>query len=294
MPHASHGKMWKRGRSESLKIESTKLHKDGSAAARKREGMEFRKLVMITLLLFSASFLFCFPAFALTNKEIASYQREIADRPIGERIALWSEKFIGAAYDPDPLGEYVRKSVIVADERVDCMYLSFRAVELALGHTPEESILIALDKRFINKGVLEGGRVINYEDRFQYGEDMLDSRKWGREITGDIGPVTSVKGSRGRASVGMISKDALQEQIKKWGREPVLKDGDLVFFVKYPDKRVVGEIIGHIGVIKIEKGIPYLIHAGGRKNNGGEVKKILFYDYVSSMPFAGVRVSRFP
>ncbi|MDP1758212.1 MAG: hypothetical protein Q8K77_00255, partial [Thermodesulfovibrionales bacterium] len=111
----------------------------------------------------------------MPDSEIAVFQKEIADKPIGERIALWAEKFVGTPYDPDPLGEYVTKKAIVADERVDCMYLSFRAVELALSLTPDKAIDIALDKRFITKGKLDSeGNVSNYEDRFQYGEDMLD------------------------------------------------------------------------------------------------------------------------
>ena len=41
---------------------------------------------------------------------------------------------------------------------------------------PDKAIDIALDKRFITKGRLDSkGNVVNYEDRFQYGEDMLDS-----------------------------------------------------------------------------------------------------------------------
>ena len=50
-----------------------------------------------------------------------------------ERIAFWAEQYIDVPYDTDPWGDYVRKNVIVADERVDCMYLTFRSVELALG-----------------------------------------------------------------------------------------------------------------------------------------------------------------
>jgi len=243
-------------------------------------------------------------ALALTDGEIASYQREIADRPIGERIALWAERFVGTPYDPDPIGEYVKKRVIVADERVDCMYLSFRAVELALGRTPSESIDVALDKRFMTKGIMRDGTVVNYDERFQYGEDMLDSMKWGREITGDIGHLTSIKGSRGRGSVEILSKETLIEILKGQARD--LRSGDLIFFIKYPEKRVAGEIVGHIGVIKREGRDVYLIHASGRKKHenphrlkppggtgNGEVKKVPFYDYVRSMPFAGIRVSRF-
>jgi hypothetical protein len=248
-------------------------------------------VIGITVSLFLTLFL-PGPLLAFADTDIASYQKEIADKPIGERIAWWAEKFVGTPYDPDPLGEYVTKNAIVADERVDCMYLSFRAVELAMGHTPDESIAIALDKRFIHKGTVNDGAVANYEDRFQYGEDMLDSGKWGKEITGDIGLLSSIRGSRGRERVTMISKDTLINEIRKQ-RGLRLKNGDFIFFVKSPGKRVDDEIVGHIGIIKFEGETPYLIHAGGRKQRGGEVKKVLFSDYVRSMPFAGIKVSRF-
>ncbi len=72
-------------------------------------------------------FLFVFSLFLpfsvypfMSDSEIAVFQKEITNKPVGERIALWAERFVGAPYDPDPLGEYVTKEVIVADERVDC------------------------------------------------------------------------------------------------------------------------------------------------------------------------------
>lgn len=261
-------------------------------------------LFLLPLLLLSPSYAF------MSDKEIASFQKEIADRPVGERIALWAEKFVGTPYDPDPRGEYVTKNVIVADERVDCVYLSFRAVELAMGLTPEEAINIALDRRFTKKGEIDSkGNVLNYEDRFQYGEDMLDSGKWGREITEELGEVTEITGSRGRDKVKMILKKDFLTSLNslKSSSSSKFKDGDLIFFIKAVEKRKVGEIVGHIGIVKIghrtqntEHREIYLIHAGGVKNNGrnrlatsGEVKKVRLYDYISSMPFAGVRVSRF-
>jgi hypothetical protein len=63
--------------------------------------------------------------------------------------------------------------------------------------------------------------------------------------------------------------------------------------VKAPGKRVADEVVGHIGIIKAEGDSLYLIHASGKKNGGGEVKKVLFDDYIRSMPFAGVKVGRF-
>lgn len=231
--------------------------------------------------------------FAFNDSDIASFQKQISPKPIGERIAFWSEQFVGTPYDPDPLGTYVTRRVIVADDRVDCMYHVFRSLELAMSQTPEEAIRIALDKRFMDRGILESGIVLNYDDRFQYGEDMLDSGKWGREITAEVGPVTSIKGSRGRAKVDIISKKNIIEYFNK-SSQPPLVDGDFVFFIKLPERRVANEIVGHIGIIKREGNGIYLIHAAGRKNNGGRVRKVLFINYVSTMPFAGVRVSRIP
>lgn len=231
------------------------------------------------------------PVFALTDSEIGIYQKEIGKRSIGERIAFWAEQFIGTPYDPDPLGEYVKKGVIVSDERVDCMYLSFRIIELSISKTPDEAINIALDKRFITKGLLKDGRVQNYDERFQYGEDMLDSGKWGKDITSILGNLSYINGSRGRSKVAIISKSDMLRLLRK--KEIPLLDGDFIYFIKSPEKRVTDEIVGHIGIIKKEGGELFLIHASGSKNKGGSVKKVLLTDYIESMPFTGVRVGRF-
>jgi hypothetical protein len=228
---------------------------------------------------------------AFTDADIGSYQKEISDRPVGERIALWAERFVGTPYDPDPRGAYVTRGVVVADDMVDCMYLTFRSVELAMSHSPEEAIKVALDKRFRKTGIASDGKVLNYEGRFEYGEDMLESGKWGREITKQIGPVTSIIGSRGRERVTMVAREALLPEPAEF--EARLKSGDIVFFIKDPGKRVAGEIVGHIGIIKREGDADYLIHASGRKGRGGSVKKVFFSEYLTSMPFVGIRVSRF-
>jgi hypothetical protein len=228
---------------------------------------------------------------ALSDEEIRRKQEDLQGNPVGERIAFWTERFVGTPYDEDPQGEYVAKATIVADERVDCMYLTFRAVELALSKTPEEALQIALDKRFHSRGILRDGRVINYEDRFQYGEDMIASGKWGRDITGEIGRTIRINGSRGRDFYEILPPREIKQGLNK------LKSGDIFFFMTRPEKRKVNEAVGHIGIIKIEgnsarKGI-YLIHAGGSKNKGGSVKKVLLQDYISRMPFVGVIITRF-
>jgi hypothetical protein len=146
--------------------------------------------------------LFLQPCSALTDKEIQKFQSQLRGKSVGEKIAFWAEKFIGVPYDTNPLGEYVSKATIVTDERVDCMYLTFRAVELALSRTPEEAIQIALEKRFHSKGILKNGKVVNYDDRFEYGEDMIESGRWGKEVTSEVGKMTKIKGSRGKTLSG--------------------------------------------------------------------------------------------
>jgi hypothetical protein len=156
-----------------------------------------------------------------------------------------------------------------------------------LSDTPEEAIQIALEKRFHSKGIFKEGKVVNYDDRFEYGEDMILSGKWGREITLDIGNPLRIKGSRGRDFVDILLPDELYRGLRK------LKNGDVVFFIKKPAERKLGEIVGHIGILKIEQDQEaYLIHASGTKERGGMVKKVLLKDYVSQMPFIGVKITR--
>jgi len=255
----------------------------------RKDPFKLRKTLLISLIFF----LLLQPCFALTDEEIQKYQTFLARKPIGEKIVFWAEKFIGTPYDMDPSGEYVSKATIVADEMMDCMYLTFRVAELALSETPEEAIQVALEKRFHSKGVLKNRQVMNYDDRFEYGEDMIESGKWGKEVTTEIGKITKIKGSRGKDFVEVLPSGALLRGQKN------LKSGDIIFFATKPEKRKVGEIIGHIGIIKVEKrlsdpgtGEVYLIHASGTKGKGGVVKKVLLKDYLSKMPFIGVKITR--
>jgi len=206
-------------------------------------------------------------------------------------MVFWAEKFLGVPYDRDPRGAYVTRAQIVADDEVDCMYLTFRAVELALSRSAEEAIQVALDKRFHTRGFLRDGKVLNYDDRFQYGEDMIRSGKWGKDITGQVGRTAKIRGSRGTDSYEVLPP---HEMARKKER---LRSGDILFFFKAPEKRMVEEGVGHIGILKVEEKDSekkiFLIHAGGTKSAGGSVKKVLLLDYLTAMPFVGVKVTRF-
>jgi hypothetical protein len=235
-------------------------------------------------------FFFAHFSWALSDQEIRKSQAFLSNQAAGERMAFWAEKFVGVPYDRDLQGVYVTRAAIVADDEVDCMYLTFRVVELALSRSPEEAIQIALDKRFRTRGILREGKVLNYDDRFQYGEDMIRSGKWGKEITLRVGRTARIRGSRDYDFFEVLPP---HEMARKKER---LRSGDILFFFKAPEKRVVDEGVGHMGFVKLEgkdaeKEI-FLIHAGGTKSSGGTVKKVLLADYLSAMPFVGVKVTR--
>jgi hypothetical protein len=230
----------------------------------------------------------------LAAEDIQKNQNLVNTRPIGERIAFWGEQFVGAPYDVDPLGEYVRSEKIVCDYRVDCMYLVFRAVELAQANTPEGAMDRSLDLRFRTRGRIEGGRVINYDERFAYAEDMISSGRWGRDITTEMGESVDIQGLRRGEKTPMLSRGELlkSEVYSK------LKTGDLIFFVEDPTKRSAGELIGHLGIIKVENGSLLLIHASGLKSSdqrpgGGVVKKADLLEYFTNMKFIGAKFTRF-
>jgi cell wall-associated NlpC family hydrolase len=229
----------------------------------------------------------------LTADEILIAQARVAHLPLGKRIVYWAGRFIGTPYDPDPLGLYVRTRRIVADEKADCMYHVFRSVELAESTTPREAIDKALSLRFLTQGKLVDGLVTNYDERFQYGEDMVTSGKWGRNITAELGATETIPGSRGRAKVDILPKKSLLSR----ALQNNLQDGDIVYWVKDPKRRVVEEIVAHLSIVHIKSGKCYLIHASGDKDRegrpgGGVVKEVPFSDYVRHMKFIGAFVTR--
>jgi len=222
------------------------------------------------------------------EEDIMSRQDAWYDLTVGERIARWAEEFVGTPYDPDPDGAYVTRKAIVADDQVDCMYHVFRSAELALSDSPEEAVEKALQLRFITEGKLNNsGVVLNYDERFQYAMDMIASGKWGSDITKHLGFTRTIPGERMYGPLQYIPKQSAEETFIR------LRSGDIIYFVKYPAERKVGEIIGHLGIISREGDNIYLIHASGRKKGTGQVKKEPLAGYLKSMPFMGFKISRF-
>jgi hypothetical protein len=140
--------------------------------------------------------------------------------------------------------------------------------------------------RFRNTpGRIDEGRV-NYDDRFRYGEDMIRSGKWGRDITAEIGDTFNSAVPEGDRELQAVSSRELAEKADQ------LRSGDIVFFVKPREQRVRGEIVGHIGIIKREARAVYLIHAQGTKRKGGSVRRSPLQEYLRTMPFSGAVLTR--
>ena len=247
--------------------------------ARTRYSMPCRLLTLASLFLWTS-------AFALEDTSVAAGQAAIAAQPVSERIAYWAERFVGTPYDTDPLGLYVQREAIVADDRIDCMYHVFRSRELAETSTPAGAVKAALDLRFHHRGVLKDGRVVNYGDRFEYGEDMLRSGKWGRDVTAALGPTIKIPGARGVTAYAILPKAAIPSSL------PALQSGDILYWVKKPARRVHDEVVGHIGVLVREGEEVFLVHAAGTKTRGGAVRKVRLLDYLGPMSFIGVMVGR--
>ena len=210
-----------------------------------------------------------------------------ASLTIGEKITQCANKFIGTPYDTNPIGEYVFRNVIIYDEKVDCMYFVFRCTEIAFSNKENSPEQIALSQRFQTHGIISNGVVVNYQDRFAYADDMISSSKWGIDVSPVIGKISKIEGTRGVSFFNFVAKNDV--------RLENFHNGDIIFFVKSKNNRIIDEIIGHLGFIEIEDGNVYLIHASGLKKpeTNGSVKKVLLADFFEKTKFIGVIVKRF-
>ncbi len=230
-------------------------------------------------------FYFRFFLITLFLKVFSVVYAENSTTDLQKKIVNYAESFLGREYDPIPIGNYVEKGVIVDDSSFDCMSLTFRVLELALSKNEEESLENALWIRFKTNGARKGNSIKTYEGRFEYGEDMALSGKFGRLINHEIGKLSLTSSKRYEAEMTFVKSEDVNFT--------ALKSGDIIYFVKKSQDRKVEEIVGHLGFVKVEDGEVYLIHASGVKNKGGEVKKVPLDDYLEKMKnFDGILITR--
>ena len=229
--------------------------------------------------------------------------KQAKSNDIGDRIVKYANGFIGTPYDRIPIGLYVKERKLIIDDEIDCMYLVFRTIPLAIAKGDNEKAKeIACDKMFHDKCILDkDGLVSNYENRFDYSEDMIASGKWGTSIFKNS-EMLKIQGSRMYKEFYYVKSEdfIVNKKLQK-----KVKNGDILFLFKHPEKRSKAqEAIGHIGILEVDKKTKdvYFIHASGDKcfndkcfkRRQGKVKKVLLNKYLKDKKdkFAGVDVLR--
>ncbi len=230
--------------------------------------------------------------------------------PTPQRIGLWARRFLADSthvycFGPKP-GGYVAEGRLVDDDKLDCILLLYRVTELARAHDAIDAVTVALDTRFPGAPrdslIDEDGRV-DYDrpEHLDYSLDMVRTGLWGDDVTNWLrGAVRDRYGSRRfeKGSFFLVEKAKLDPS--------ELREGDLVWFVLDPAHAAAralrdehGLVIGHAGVVIVEQGQPWVVHAASSdlpgRYEGGRVVGLPLAEYLARVErFAGVIVTRFP
>lgn len=228
--------------------------------------------------------------------------------PTAARVGLWARRFLAAdgvryLFGPSADG-YVAERALVRDHRQDCISLLYRCTELARARDHRDAVAVALRTRFAGAepdSVVDAQGRVDYDHpaHLDYSLDMIRSGHWGREVTTAVGAaaVDTVGTSRYPAgSFAYVPKARLDEA--------ALREGDVVWFVLDPGvasarklRDQYGLVIGHVGLVIVEEGRPWLVHAAvsGLSGwyEGGSVVKVPLAEYLGRVEkFAGVMVTR--
>lgn len=238
-----------------------------------------------------------------------SLLRAEQDLPTAARVGLWARRFLaadGIRYVFGPAADgYVAERDLVRDHRQDCISLLYRCGELARARDADDAVAVALRTRFAGAepaAVVDAEGRVDYDhpSHLDYSLDMIRSGHWGADVTARVGTATPDTVGTARYPAGSyayVPKDAL--------REDALREGDVAWFVLDPSvpsaRRLRDEhglVIGHVGLVIIEDGRPWLVHAAvsGLSGwyEGGTVVKVPLREYLARVErFAGIMVTRF-
>jgi len=239
--------------------------------------------------------------------EIDSLMARFAPLPVGERIAAWADYFWhsgDATYlcGLDPQG-YVKQGRLVDDDQTDCILFFYRTTELGRSSSALEAVQFAFGTRFYGASledvVKPDGRV-DYETpvHLDYALDILRSGYWGTEITGTLGETVADEAGTSRYPAGTVRYVPKAKVVLDR-----LQTGDILFLVTDENHaagksvRAAGDLIGHLGIIKVESGTPFLIHAAAKGIEGvypgGKVEKVPVATYLDRVEtFKGVMATR--
>ena len=172
----------------------------------------------------------------------------------------------------------------------------------------QKAMNVALNNRFYTKGKLDAdGKVMNYDERYQYSEDVIADGKFGQSIFSND-EMQEIDGERMHKKwfqlqiEDVINNDVIKNNNLNQTNERIfdrIKTGDLVFFIRKKELREVGEIIAHLGVLeKTKNGNVYVIHASGKKDpewKDAGVVRVRLDKYLKNKinKFSGIYITRF-
>ncbi|MBC8366180.1 DUF1460 domain-containing protein [bacterium] len=226
-----------------------------------------------------------------------------------ERVGLWARRFEEASESRYLFGladgGYVSEGLIVSDFLHDCVSLTYRASELARSSSTTAALRMALGTRFAGAeldSIIDAEGRANYDriEHLDFSLDMIRTGHWGRNITRELSgaALDGVGSSRYAAdSFYFVPQARLLESD--------LREGDIAWLVLNPMhegarklRKEYGLVIGHIGIVIVEEGRPWLVHAASSAleghYEGGRVVKVPLSDYLSRVDrFYGVMITRF-
>ena len=231
-----------------------------------------------------------------------------AGLPVGERVGRWARRFLTAPgieyrFGPEE-GGYVALGRIVMDERHDYVSFVYRCTELARSGSAAAAVDRALATRFAGAdldSLADGQGRVDYDrpEHLDFSLDMVHSGLWGRDVTGELsGAAWDLVGSARYAagSFRYVPDESLAPG--------ELAEGDVVWLVLDPGhpagarlRREFGLVIGHLGLVILREGAPWLVHAASSELPGwyaaGGIVTVPLTVYLERVErFAGVIVTR--
>jgi hypothetical protein len=243
----------------------------------------------------------------LPSADIDSLMIRFMPLSLGDRVAAWADYFwqrgdviyrFGLAS-----GGYASDGRLVDDFRTDCILFFYRVTELGRSSNALEAVQFAYGTRFYGASlqdvVGDDGRV-DYDApaHLDYTIDILRSGIWGSDISASVGrcvPDTQGSTRYEPGSVYYVPKAAVNHA--------ALRSGDIVFLLGDEQTetgkrlREAGALIGHVGIVRVENGVPHLIHPASKPlpgvYEGGKLVKVPLRTYLDRVEtFKGILVTR--
>ena len=225
------------------------------------------------------------------------------------RVGWWARSFLGAGeatYCFGPAeGGYVAEGRLVLDARHDCISLLYRCGELARASDAADAVAWALATRFAgapaDSVVGPDGRVdYDHPAHLDFSVDMIRSGLWGRDLTAELTGALPDSTGTPRYPAGSVVTVPAADLVPS-----ELREGDIAWCVLDPGNRKAralrdeyGLMIGHVGIVILEEGEPWLVHAASSDlpgwYEGGQIVKVPLAEYLARVErYGAIMVTRF-